>query len=109
MKVGIFYVGFGYNAANKDFKVVVFSPRNRWYHVISFQDEFWRHGSLPDRIYWKYGVDASNSCFVNGNIHWIKYNALLVFDCESEEFKRMELPQELVGKPYCLQWYRLYK
>ncbi|VFQ94855.1 unnamed protein product [Cuscuta campestris] len=107
-------IGFGFDSKKNDYKVVHLSynvsekpcfnvtpPKARVYSV---RERAWKsisadyvHCCVLD-YYW-------SQCFVNGAIHWLAYekgknhgfsnNALLLFDVESERFKKMKFPEAL--------------
>lgn len=110
-------IGFGYDSSNNDFKVVrIWIPMQLiepycksllpTYEVYSSRVGTWKSANseiLKSCAFFDESYTSESGCFINGMIHWIiappdNYGVppvVLMFDCESEEFKIVDLPREI--------------
>ncbi|OMO69141.1 hypothetical protein COLO4_29230 [Corchorus olitorius] len=105
-----FSLGFGFDAKRNDYKVVrLVYPQSEEENppkveVFSVKENGWRM-VCGEVVKCSFIEPGWTQCFLKGRVHWITYEkkmravetSVLLFDMEDEKFRKMKLPEPLVG------------
>ncbi|CAI9095585.1 OLC1v1031573C1 [Oldenlandia corymbosa var. corymbosa] len=99
-------LGFGYSARGRQFKVFRLDANlndeeecNAWTMVLTVGTNQWTRQIMPPSVKrYFFGVQATHSIFLNGNLHWLGTNfshtktRVIVFNLDLERYKIVKAP-----------------